>query len=66
MFDDMCPPFDKKKNDTMFAIGQVLQAEAKADPSIGQRGLANWMGIAERIYDALNKPTARSGGTVNE
>lgn len=57
-----CPPFDNKKNDAMLAIGQVLQEEAKADPTIGVRGLANWMGIAERIYDALNPPSQSDRG----
>lgn len=48
-----CPPYDKKLNDSMEAIGKVLQEEL-ASEGFGNRGLANCMGMAERIWRAVN------------
>lgn len=56
-----CLPYDAKKNAAMLALGEVLMAEAKADPTIGTRGLANWMGLASRLYDALHASTDIGG-----
>ena len=57
-----CPAYDAKKNAAMLALGEVLMEEMRSDPTIGLRGLANWMGLAGRLYDALNKPTADTEG----